>query len=359
MTLATIAARALVTRALVTLAPVTLTPMLLVVGTAQAVPPAAPTCGGLPATVVGTPGDDTTVGGRDNRDLPTAVPDVVDFSRAVRGVHVDLAVGEARGQGRDVLSVQRWYVIGSRYGDEVIGGRFADTVWGGRGPDRIAGGPGNDSLAGDATPAADFLGGDRAVDVLIGQRGNDHLVTVGGTDQLYGGPGNDELSDWGLSPDLLQGGPGDDTITDRLVPRDGQVLRGGAGRNSVDLRGGFTLDGVEQRVSGVMDLRLGTTTIEWDPPVVVETSGFTVVRLPEGPWTIHGTDASEYFWESLQGPRTIHAGGGDDYLGGSDDADHLDGGVGYDRALPERGRDTCVGVEEIVAGVCENSEPGA
>ena len=295
----------------------------------------------------GGPGDDTIIGGEDPRDLPAPIPDVVDYSTAVRGLEIDLTLGTARGQGKDTLSVQAWFVHASDQDDIIIGGPYADHIYGALGADHLEGGPGPDVIT------ADVIGSpDGTADVLLGQGGADYLQAIDGPDLLVGGAGDDELADSGASVDRLLGRRGDDGITDILVPGDGQVLRGGPGDNRLDLRLS-TSAGEYVQLPGVLDLEEGTTTVSWSPPVVAVTAGFTNVRMPEGDWTAYGTDADEYFWEAVVGPRTIYAGGGDDYLGGSDSRDHLDGGAGYDRASPLRRIDTCVSIEEVLYGECE------
>jgi uncharacterized delta-60 repeat protein len=110
--------------------------------------PAPPVCAGAPATIVGTPGNDSLEG--------------------TNGV--DVIVGL---EGRDTLR---------GLGDK----------------DRICGGPGNDKLVGGG-------GGDR----LLGQRGNDRILGGPGADRLIGGVGRDRLIGGG-GIDKLQGGPGTD-----------------------------------------------------------------------------------------------------------------------------------------------------
>jgi Ca2+-binding RTX toxin-like protein len=297
-------------------------------------------------TIRGGPGDDQIVGGRDNRDLPAPLPDMVDYASAVRGMDVDLDTGIAVGQGRDRLSIQSWYINGSDHDDHLIGSPFRDNLYGGLGADYLAGRGGPDTIIGDVSSNS----GDASPDVVLGQDGNDFLSTWGGEDVQYGGPGDDELSDWGTSSDRLYGQDDDDKVTDVVVPAAGQVLRGGPGRNEVIL---WTRTA---QVSGVMDLRIGETTVDLAQPTVVETSEFTTVRVPNGAWTIYGTVASEYFWENPVGPHTIYAGAGDDYLGGTDSDDQLEGGAGHDQALPEGGQDTCVSIEEVLFGVCETAQ---
>lgn len=303
-------------------------------------------------TLRGGPGDDLLVGGRDSRNLPSAHPDLVDYSLAVRGMEIDLGRGTAYGQGRDRLSRQGWSVIGSDHDDRMVGGQWADHLDGGLGADHLEGRGSADVLIGDVTSA----GGDRATDVLRGQGGDDVLLTWAGVDLQYGGRGDDELRDDGGSVDRLYGQGGDDWLTDTIVRGEDQVLSGGIGDNRLDLRTRFSRGGAHPPAA-VMDLRTGRTTVESSPATVAETSAFTTVRLPDGPWTVFGTGAAEHFWESTLGPRTIYAGDGDDYLGGTRSADHLDGGNGYDSALPDGGRDTCVSIEAVVDGAACTTSP--
>lgn len=101
-----------------------------------------PTCRGVAATIVGTPGDDRLIG--------TTGPDVV----------VGLAGDDdVRGLGGD---------------DLLCGGRGDDTVSGGRGDDRLVAGTG--------------------VDVLYGDVGDDELRAAGsGPVSLWGGQGDDAM----------------------------------------------------------------------------------------------------------------------------------------------------------------------
>lgn len=109
---------------------------------------AAPTCGGQPATIVGTAASNNLTG--------TPGPDVI------------AALG-----GNDRVSAR--------------GG--ADIVCGGDG--------------------RDFLRGDGAADVLYGGRGGDVIADAVGANQVFGGVGNDELGS-GAGDEHLDGGPGRD-----------------------------------------------------------------------------------------------------------------------------------------------------
>lgn len=137
-----------------------------------------PTCGGLPATIVGD-GTGTIVG--------TAGDDVIVGTAAAE--HIE------GGEGDDLI-------CGLAGEDVLLGGNGVDRVLGGSGKDHLEGGNGDDDLLGEA--------GD---DVLIGANGQDRLSGGAGDDRLDGGNGDDDL-DGGPGSDMLIGGRGTDTERD-------------------------------------------------------------------------------------------------------------------------------------------------
>ncbi|MCP3972874.1 MAG: hypothetical protein GY720_00105 [bacterium] len=131
---------------------------MLIAGAMVAVSPRAsglgmPTCGGSPATIVGSNADDVIVG--------TEGDDVI---VGLKGD--DRIVGD---DGADLI-------CGGSGRDELLGGRGKDTIFGGPGGDQISGGPGDD--------------------LLLGGRGRDTMEGGRGTDSLYGGPHSDLLRGW-------------------------------------------------------------------------------------------------------------------------------------------------------------------
>jgi Ca2+-binding RTX toxin-like protein len=243
--------------------------MLFGLGSVPARAGVAATCGpGMPATIVGTPGDDVLAG--------TAGPDVIaglggdDVIRG--GAGADVICG---GRGHDILlgGVNRarrrgrggrpW---GSRtavqtVADDVMGGRGDDVVRGGRGLDFLRDGPGDDQVyggrgddwitasrghdkyrGGSGEDLVDFffvarfgpitanltsgrafvahsiarlwsirnLLGGRAADTLIGNAVANKLVGDAGNDTIYGRAGKDKLAG-GPGTDRLNGGPGIDS----------------------------------------------------------------------------------------------------------------------------------------------------
>jgi len=117
------------------------------------------TCRGVPATIVGTGGNDALVG--------TTARDVI---AAFGG---DDSIASLSGR------------------DLVCAGRGSDRVGAGSAADRVFGGAGKDRLLGRGGP--DVLRGGAAGDVLKGNRGNDRLRGGSGNDRCRGGAGADSI----------------------------------------------------------------------------------------------------------------------------------------------------------------------
>lgn len=224
------------------------------------VPPAA-SCNGVPATIVGSSGDDVLTG--------TSGNDVIhglggnDIINGAGGS--DLICG---GNGNDIIQ-------GKAGNDKMYGGLGNDKLNGGPGNDVLSGGLGKDtavyfgasagvtvdlaagtggganqgadtiigvehvmgSLFGDVlrgNAAGNRLKGLTGADQLVGLGGADTLIGAGNNDMVYGGGGNDVLQGK-AGADRLFGGPGNDTLegnvgNDKLYGGDGvDVLNGGAG----------------------------------------------------------------------------------------------------------------------------------
>jgi Ca2+-binding RTX toxin-like protein len=141
-------------------------------------------CGGSPATIVGTNGDDVLQGTPDD----------------------DVIVG--RGGGDTVLAGEGDDLVCGGDGDDILlAGGGDDEAYGDGGDDRLDGGEGDD-----------LLDGGSGRDTLDGRRGEDRLRGGDGADALRGGSGNDALDGQG-GEDLLAAGAG------------GDILQGGSGRD--------------------------------------------------------------------------------------------------------------------------------
>jgi Ca2+-binding RTX toxin-like protein len=115
------------------------------------------TCFGVPATIIGTTGNDVLVG--------TPGDDVI------------VGLG-----GNDAID-------GKGGNDRLCGDDGDDTISGGIGDDRIDGGPGNDSINGG--PGNDTIFGGAGRDKIAGAGGNDTIDGGPDRDSINGGPGND------------------------------------------------------------------------------------------------------------------------------------------------------------------------
>jgi uncharacterized repeat protein (TIGR01451 family) len=120
---------------------------------------AVPTCRGVPATVIGTGGNDELLG--------TTGPDVI------------VAFG---GSDRIVSRAGR---------DLICAGSGNDYIGAGTAADKVFAGPGRDRLLGRGGP--DLLKGAGGGDVLKGGRGSDRLRGGRGFDVCHGGPGRNSI----------------------------------------------------------------------------------------------------------------------------------------------------------------------
>ena len=166
-------------------------------------------CSGIPATIVGTPGNDTLNG--------TPGPDVIvgrEGNDTIRGLGGDDIV--CGGKGNDII-------YGGAGFDILFGAQGADTLYSTNGTSpsqrqdtrgaRMFGGAGNDIIHGSAR-----------WDRMQGGVGNDQLFGYEGRDWIRAGANNDTV-DGGPAVDDLHGGNGRDTI----MLTDGDNVRGGAG----------------------------------------------------------------------------------------------------------------------------------
>ncbi len=136
-------------------------------------------CDGVPATIVGTAGNNTINGTGGN----------------------DVIVGLG---GNDEIR------SGSG-NDRVCGGSGRDEIASGSGNDRVFGGTGNDSV--EAGSGDDSVFGGDGNDLLDGGGDRDRLFGEAGIDQLFGGGDPDVLDGGADSPDRCDGEGGSDTTT--------------------------------------------------------------------------------------------------------------------------------------------------
>lgn len=121
--------------------------------------------------------------------------------------------------------------------DAVFGGNGNDSVFGGAGDDVVSGGAGDDYVVGDAARGGPFpveVNGMPGRNLLFAGSGNDSVRGGYGEDTAFGGSGNDTIIGWGFGPPSPSGAEGYEALDD------GDLLYGGAGRDSI--RGGGGAD---------------------------------------------------------------------------------------------------------------------
>jgi Ca2+-binding RTX toxin-like protein/lysophospholipase L1-like esterase len=261
------------------------------------------TCGGQPATVVGTAGDDV-LAGTDGDDVIVGGAGADEILARGGGDVVCPAGGDGQpadaaadrvdaGDGNDyVLRADGPTYVDAGAGDDIVEtGDGADEVHGAAGRDYLDAGPGNDELHGGA--------GD---DHLVAGVGDDSLVAGPDVDYLDGGPGADDLEGSGGSGELgrgdfYDGGDGDDVLRGSA---DWEYLGAGPGDDEIDGGGGVDAFGNGDYLDGG--------------------DGNDVLRAGEDAEYLDGGD----------GDDELRGAGGDDYLAAGPGADDLTGGAGVD-----------------------------
>lgn len=376
----------------------TLLPSLVVASSADAAP--TPTCQGVEATIVGTPGDDV-LRGTPKRDVIAGLGGD-DVLRGLGGS--DVLCG---GSGAD-----RLYGGGDRHwrdqfqsigtGDRLDGGAGDDLLHPGpqirgaelvqpdmivfasadgvtvdlgarratgQGTDRIVwrktlgvlGSPGDDTIIGTDSP--DRFTGEAGDDVLVGLGGPDVLRADAGDDEVGGGAGPDEITSTG-GRDVLTGGGSDDLISARGGGADqidagaggdlvfvypgnrsslaGAVLDGGPpGAESWDTNALYisTIDPL-RGAHFTLDLLAGTITVDEYAGTV---AGWSEVNfsVPGARLDFGGSDGPDQL--TTEGNARVDADGrgGNDVLYGGPRNDRLIGGEGRDFVSGSGGTDTC------------------
>jgi Ca2+-binding RTX toxin-like protein len=275
--------------------------------------------------------------------------------RDAAGVSIDLAVGTATGDGSDTL-VGIGNVLGSPGDDTIVGGDDQNVLAGGLGSDALQGADGPDELHGG--PGDDLLTGGRGADGLAGGSGEDHVSGGPGTDGWSvvlpsHGVVVDEAATQGARVDLAKGlvtrdGHGDqDTVhsvekafgtplADRLSGSDADnVLVGGGGNDRFapgpgadHVVGGGGRDTVSYASADrAVEIDLAARTARGQGADVVRDVE-VAVGGPRGD-ALYGSSARERF-EGRGGNDAIVGRGGDDALMGGPGADRLVGGNGTD-----------------------------
>lgn len=143
-----------------------------------------PTCSGVPATIIGTSGNDVLVG--------TAGRDVIFGGPGddnIRGLEGDDLICGGFGEDRIDAGPGADTVLAGPGDDFVQGRNGNDVINGGHGHDDLEGNAGNDEVRGFT--GRDYVKGGNDNDFVYGGVGNDRLVGGNGTDSIFGGNGVD------------------------------------------------------------------------------------------------------------------------------------------------------------------------
>lgn len=261
--------------------------------------------GGLGVNILsGDENDDTLIGGPQADELDGGsgndkLEGIGGNDTLSGGDNDDLIQG---GAGDDSL-------LGDAGNDELKGGEGDDFADGGDDDDRVFGGVGDDELLGGA--GDDGVFGEDGDDELHGDDGEDRLDAGSGDDMVFGGEGRDVLL-IGIGDDLLEGEGGDDIFLVDQNAGGADTLRGGDGRDEIDLTKGPD-----------------AVTIEGG-------AGKDNIRGSQSADVIDGGSENDTI-RGLDGNDTIQGGEGNDDLIGGAGNDSIDGGDGGDFVLGENG----------------------
>ena len=297
----------------------------------------------------GGPGSDYIDPGRDRRPVSAeGYADILRYSRAGAGVHVDLSkrIGTVvDGADTDRIRVaEGLWVLGSQYDDVIIGSRFDDDLEGNKGADVLQGGLGDDGI--------DEYSGllsrdDRDADQKSGGPGDDVVQANGGQDVLSGDAGDDDLyeQDYSLAA-TMSGGTGDDHL---LGWYDGDVTRTLDGGDGVDLVEVDNIDPYDpEGVQLVVDAATGQVRSSVPAQAVLTVAGVERWRLmPEQHVVFLGSAGPDWVDARIVNGLTAQTFAGDDVVKGSDGRDTIDTGDGTDQIDGRLGQDSCVNGERV------------
>jgi len=324
-------------------------------------------CFGMPATIIGTPGDDVLTGtpgddvivgleGTDviyagagdfdrvcagPNDLSVNADGVPRYERIIGGHYLDGGPGldwiESNGQyeGTERYAESSFVEIhgggnptvvdeqGRRWRERLVVPGDADgaEIFGGDGPDRVYAGLTNE--------------GETWAEVDAGA-GHDVVNCVGGGDsicEIYGGrgSGNDRLRAVAISRAELFGQSGNDVLSTKHMYGGSSEVDGGLGNDAA-----FTSGATSQLLRGGSggDTLTANSPANWGS----RATGPHILQGGTGDDYLEGHLAPERFGGGA-GTDVVHAGGGNDTVWGGTGYDRLGGGSGRDNLFGEDGND--------------------
>ena len=336
--------------------------------------------------IVADAGNDTLSGGLGDDNLDGGAGfDIVSYVSATNGVTVNLASGQATGEGTDVLTAVEG-VIGSRFNDSLVGNAANNLLnIGSGGRDSVVGGTGFDTVSfanlgsgvnvnmvsgTEASTLTTFTGveavaGTAFRDTILGNSSGNWLGGGAGDDVIDGGAGNDTIAG-ALGNDSLVGGLGFDVVsyasaTNAVSVNINSGVATGQGNDTVVGFEGivgtaFSDTMVGNAVSNLFNVGAGgadtvTGGLGFDTISFIDRPTGIVASLVTGIETVSGTsfaeieaingtnaadsitgDSNANFFSGNAGNDTILGGDGRDTINGGAGDDSLDGGTGFDIA---------------------------
>ncbi|KRF36512.1 calcium-binding protein [Nocardioides sp. Soil805] len=271
------------------------------------------------------------------------VPDTVTYADAPAAAVVDLRTSPATvgAHGADTIVVAAGSAlrfVGTAFNDVIRGTYQDDVIVGLAGDDQIYGQDGDDRLLPDGADSA-------GSDIVDGGGGRDTIESVAGYDTLVGGIDADAISSTSVNRLSVNGGSGGDTVTVQVPGETGFKVLGGPGQDKLRMQA-YPNPAAEPTMR--MDQRKGVTKITKLAPVALtgKFQSFTEVVLPGNTKSFYkGLDKGEIIDANPEHRAVIKGRGGADVITGSNRADLLVGGKGFDIAFAKGGNDTCLLIE--------------
>ncbi len=291
-------------------------------------------------------GNDTVDPGYDARRTSPGVdftPDSVTYADAPAAAVVDLRTNPATvgAHGTDTITVAAGSAlrfVGTAFNDVIRGTYQDDVLIGLGGDDQIFGQDGDDRILPDGADSA-------GADLVDGGGGRDRIESVAGYDTLVGGIDADTITSTSVNRLAVNGGGGGDTIAVPVPGESDFKVVGGPGQDKLRMLA-YPNPALEPTMR--MDQRKGVTRVTHLAPVAVtgKFQSFLEVVLPPSTKSFYkGLDKGEIIDANLEHRAVIKGRGGPDVITGSNRADLLVGGKGFDIAFAKGGNDRCVRIE--------------
>ncbi|NBB16569.1 hypothetical protein GVN21_14495 [Caulobacter sp. SLTY] len=304
----------------------------------------------VPVVEVGTPGDDSYVGGGADDDLSGAAGN--DILNGGLGADIMIGglgddtfyvddlndtVGENPGEGTDtVISTITWTLAADFERLTLTGATDIDAT---------------------GNALANILTGNDGANVLDGGDGKDLLYGGLGADDLIGGAGGD-LLDGGAGADAMAGGLGDDIylvddLSDTVTEAGGEgsdrvrasvTYTLGAEVENLQLTGSANIDGTGNGLANQIDGNSGDNILSGGggADVIRGNSGLDEMSGDDGNDQLLGGDGNDELYGG-DASDILSGGADDDTLYGGAGIDTLDGGTGADVLYGEAGNDQLQG----------------